>query len=70
MVLMTLDHASAAFNAGRLMADGAATFHPDMVFDPLQFVIRWVTHLCAPTFVPAAALGRRGPGCGDAGSEA
>ncbi|HEY0476099.1 MAG TPA: heparan-alpha-glucosaminide N-acetyltransferase domain-containing protein [Kofleriaceae bacterium] len=51
MVLMTLDHSSAAFNAGRLMADGAATFHPDAVFEPLQFVIRWVTHLCAPTFV-------------------
>jgi uncharacterized membrane protein len=51
MVLMTLDHSSGAFNAGRLMADGAATFSPDLVFDPLQFVIRWVTHLCAPTFV-------------------
>ena len=51
MVLMTLDHASSSFNAGRLMQDSAATFHPGTVLDPLQFLIRWVTHLCAPTFV-------------------
>lgn len=51
MVVMTLDHSSSAFNHGRLMADGLATFRPDMVFDPLQFAIRWVTHLCAPSFV-------------------
>lgn len=51
MVVMTLDHASGAFNAGRLMVDGAATFHPGMVLDPAQFAVRWVTHLCAPAFV-------------------
>jgi uncharacterized membrane protein len=33
------------------MADGAATFSSGAVFDPWQFVIRWVTHVCAPTFV-------------------
>ncbi len=51
MVVMTLDHASGAFNAGRIMSDGAATVHPGAVLDPLQFVARWVTHVCAPTFV-------------------
>lgn len=56
MVLMTLDHASASFNAGRLTADGAAMLRPGLVLDPLQFVTRWVTHLCAPTFVLLAGV--------------
>jgi uncharacterized membrane protein len=51
MVLMTLDHASGSFNAGRLMGDSAATFDPTSTLEPLQFVTRWVTHLCAPTFL-------------------
>jgi uncharacterized membrane protein len=48
MVLMTGDHASAAFNAGRL-------FHRLEVPVPApdragsgQFLTRWITHLCAP----------------------
>ena len=56
MVLMTLDHSSGAFNGGRSMADSAATFRPDTVLDPLQFVARWATHLCAPTFVFLAGV--------------
>jgi uncharacterized membrane protein len=56
MVLMTIDHASGAFNRGRLMVDGAATFSPDMALEPVQFVVRWVTHLCAPTFVLLAGV--------------
>lgn len=51
MVIMTLDHSSGSFNAGRLMGDSAATFDPATVLEPLQFMTRWVTHLCAPTFV-------------------
>jgi len=56
MVLMALDHSSAAFNGKRMLADGAAMFRPDTVFEPLPFVTRWVTHLCAPTFVLLAGL--------------
>jgi uncharacterized membrane protein len=56
MVLMTLDHSSSAFNGKRMMADGAAMFRLDQVFEPAQFVTRWVTHLCAPTFVFLAGL--------------
>ncbi len=65
MVLMTLDHASSSFNAGRIVQDSAATFHPGTALDPLQFLVRWVTHLCAPTFVLlsgaslALSVGRR-----------
>ena len=51
MVLMTIDHSSGAFNAGRLMADSAGMYHPGMSLPAAQFFTRWVTHLCAPTFV-------------------
>lgn len=56
MLVMTLDHASGAFNRGRLMVDGASTFRADMVLEPVQFVTRWITHLCAPTFVLLAGI--------------
>src|SRR5262249_58985563 len=51
MVLMTIDHASGAFNAGRLTTDIAVMYHPGMPLPPAQFFTRWITHLCAPTFV-------------------
>jgi uncharacterized membrane protein len=56
MVLMTLDHASSAFNAGRLTSDSARGWVPGTALDPRQFATRWVTHLCAPTFVFLAGL--------------
>lgn len=56
MILMTLDHVSGALNGGRSMADSAASFRLDTVFDPLQFLARWVTHLCAPTFSMLAGV--------------
>jgi uncharacterized membrane protein len=49
MVLMTLDHSSEAFNKGRLFTD--AVFLPQPPLEAAQFLTRWVTHLCAPTFV-------------------
>jgi uncharacterized membrane protein len=51
MIVMTLDHASAVFNAGRLMNDGAALHQAGTPLPAAQFLTRWVTHLCAPTFV-------------------
>ena len=51
MILMTVDHASGAFNAGRLMSDSAGMYHPGMPLPAAQFFTRWITHLCAPTFV-------------------
>jgi uncharacterized membrane protein len=56
MVLMTLDHASTSFNRGRIMSDGAAMLRPGLVLEPAQFLTRWVTHLCAPTFVFLAGV--------------
>ncbi len=51
MVLMTLDHASGALNAGRVRSDGAMVWTPGSPLPVDQFLTRWVTHLCAPTFV-------------------
>jgi uncharacterized membrane protein len=51
MVLMTIDHASASFNGGRLFGDSALTWVPGTALPAAQFFTRWVTHLCAPTFL-------------------
>lgn len=57
MILMTLDHSSAAFNAGRTMSDSVFLLPAAGALDPVQFVVRWVTHLCAPSFVFLAGAG-------------
>jgi uncharacterized membrane protein len=51
MVLMTVDHASGTFNRGRLVTDSAFMSSPGTPLPLAQFLTRWVTHLCAPTFV-------------------
>ena len=51
MVLMTVDHASGTFNAGRLMTDGFVLYKAGTPLPVAQFLTRWITHLCAPTFV-------------------
>lgn len=58
MILMALDHASDVFNRHAFAAhvdsfatgaDGASLYVVDG--NPLHFLTRWVTHLCAPAFV-------------------
>ena len=51
MVLMTVDHASGEFNAGRLLTDSTFLYRPGTHLAVDQFLTRWITHLCAPTFV-------------------
>src|SRR5215470_7249340 len=51
MVLMTVDHSSAAFNSGRLFGDSAKTWVPGTALPVAQFFTHWMTHLCAPTFL-------------------
>jgi uncharacterized membrane protein len=51
MVLMTVDHASEEFNGGRLFTDGVFVWTPGTALPAGQFFLRWITHLCAPTFV-------------------
>ncbi len=51
MVLMAVDHASAAFNKGRLFTDSSFFYQPGMELPAPQFFTRWITHICAPTFL-------------------
>jgi uncharacterized membrane protein len=51
MVIMASDHASDAFNAGRLVTDSIFLYGPGQKLGILQFTNRWVSHLCAPTFL-------------------
>ncbi len=51
VILMMIDHASSSFNSHRLIIDGAAFYEAGMTISISQFAIRWITHLCAPTFV-------------------
>jgi uncharacterized membrane protein len=57
MVLMIVDHASMAFDAGHLSQDSA--MYPDastMALPAGEFFTRWMTHICAPTFVLLAGV--------------
>ncbi len=59
MMVMAVDHASVMFNAGRTAIDSPypieAFFEPAWVpgsaLPAAQFFTRWITHLCAPTFL-------------------
>jgi uncharacterized membrane protein len=51
MVLMAIDHSSDAFNGGRLFSDAAFMWHPGAPLPAAQFLTRWITHICAPTFL-------------------
>ena len=64
MVLMAIDHASQMWNAGRRLAPtplylpsldlydhGARMDSGQRASTTAQFFTRWVTHLCAPTFL-------------------
>jgi len=51
MVLMMIDHASMAFDGRHFSADSAALFNPETLPGAFAFLTRWITHLCAPTFV-------------------
>jgi uncharacterized membrane protein len=50
MVLMALDHASLYWNKGRVANEGLMGFRPEYV-NVAQFLTRFITHYCAPTFV-------------------
>jgi uncharacterized membrane protein len=57
MVLMAVDHSSDAYNGGRLFTDAAWLWHAGTPLPAAQFVTRWITHLCAPTFLFLAGTG-------------
>jgi uncharacterized membrane protein len=51
MMLMTVDHAGSVFDAAHLHGDDPARWVPGTPLPAGEFLTRWVTHLCAPTFV-------------------
>jgi len=51
MVLMATDHASGAFNSNRLVTDSPFFYKPDTALPYLDYIYRWVSHLCAPSFL-------------------
>lgn len=57
MILMALDHASGMFNDGRIFADSILLYEAGSIFATDQFLTRWITHICAPTFVFLAGTG-------------
>ncbi|MCC6671503.1 MAG: DUF1624 domain-containing protein [Planctomycetes bacterium] len=50
IALMAVDHASEAFNAGRFRGDAAWLHEAGSPIPTDQFLLRWITHLCAPAF--------------------
>jgi uncharacterized membrane protein len=59
MLVMAVDHASVMLNAGRTAVDsmypvdafGVPGWTPGTALPAAQFWTRWITHLCAPTFL-------------------
>lgn len=51
MLIMAVDHASGAYNADKLVTDSVVQYNPEMALPALQFWVRWLSHLCAPTFL-------------------
>ena len=51
MILMTIDHAGANYDAHHMHGDAAAGWTVGAPLPPGEFLTRWITHLCAPVFV-------------------
>ena len=56
IILMAWDHASYAYNAGRYVTDAVGWYQTGSVIPAAQFLARFVTHICAPTFIFLAGL--------------
>jgi uncharacterized membrane protein len=56
MVLMTVDHAGNKVDAAHMHGDTARSWIIGSPLPPGEFLTRWVTHLCAPTFVLLAGV--------------
>jgi uncharacterized membrane protein len=51
MVLMTIDHAGASWDAHHMHGDSAWGWKPGSPLPAGEFLTRWITHICAPAFV-------------------
>ncbi len=55
MILMTVDHAG-VFDAAHMHGDSARNWVHGSALPAGEFLTRWITHLCAPTFVLLAGV--------------
>jgi uncharacterized membrane protein len=51
MLLMTVDHSGSIFDAAHMHGDKGSSWVPGSALPVGEFLTRWVTHLCAPTFI-------------------
>ena len=51
ILLMTVDHSGSIFDAAHMHGDKGASWVPGSALPVGEFLTRWVTHLCAPTFI-------------------
>jgi uncharacterized membrane protein len=51
ILLMTVDHAGSKLDAAHMHGDSARGWVLGSPLPPGEFLTRWITHLCAPTFV-------------------
>lgn len=51
MIIMVLDHVSMVYNAHHLGSDSVAKYVTGSPLPSFAFFSRWITHICAPTFV-------------------
>ncbi len=51
MLLMVIDHASMAFNIRHISYDSASSYIYGASYTATEFLTRWASQLCAPTFV-------------------
>ncbi|MGE5183540.1 MAG: DUF1624 domain-containing protein [Acidobacteriota bacterium] len=56
MMLMTVDHAGGKFDAAHMHADSFLHWARGSALPAGEFLTRWVTHLCAPTFLLLAGI--------------
>jgi len=56
MILMAWDHVHGFWNPGKMGGEGLRGYFP-FVVDTNQFYLRFVTHVCAPTFMFLAGVG-------------
>jgi len=56
IMLMTVDHTGTFFDAAHMHGDNGLAWKPGSALPAGEFLTRWVTHLCAPTFVLLAGV--------------